>query len=96
MTFTDATKQQPIAIGFAAYACAHVALFSLVGLLHLPLPALWWSVAALFPSWALMRWLEMRDRSQLAVLIGIHACAMAGGVLGMHGRELFCMFAALV
>lgn len=39
-------------------ACA---LFSLVGLLHWPLPAVWWSVAALFPS-GLIRWLELRDR----------------------------------
>lgn len=87
---------RPVALGFAVYFCAHLALFSLVGLLGLPMPALWWATAALIPSWGLMHWLERLGRHQLATLVGIHACALAGGVLGLHGRELFCVARALV
>lgn len=93
---THAADARPVVLGFAAYLCAHMALFSLVGLLGLPMPALWWSTAALLPSWGLMQWLERRGRNQLAMLVGIHACALAGGVLGLHGRELFCVARALV
>lgn len=89
-------SQQPVAIGFAAYVCAHVAIFSLIGLLKLPLPGLWWACAALIPSWILMSWLERRGRHQLAVLVGIQACSFAGGSLGVNGRELFCAALAMV
>lgn len=96
MAHPAADSRQPVALGFAAYLCAHVALFSLVGLLGLPMSALWWATAALIPSRMLMQWLELRSRNQLATLVGIHSCALAGGVLGLHGRELFCVVRALV
>jgi predicted PurR-regulated permease PerM len=96
MIHTETDSRQPVAIGFAIYACTHVALFSLSGLLGLPMPELWWATAALFASWPLMQWLERRGRHQLAILVGIHACVFVSAVLGVRGRDLFCAASALV
>lgn len=95
MSTIETEVQPPIASGVAAYVCAHAALFALVGMLKLPMPALWWSMLALLPTYALMGWLERRGRNQLATLFGIHASALAGGVFGVNARELFCLVAAL-
>lgn len=88
--------QHPLFTGFVAYGCTHVALFSLVGTLGLPLPALWWASLALVPSWLLFRWLERFGRADLAQLVGVQSAAFAGGVLGLHGRELFCLWQAFI
>lgn len=96
MTRSDSVSRQPLVLVFAAYACIHVALFSLIGLLGLPMPALWWSTTALVPTWFLMSWLERQGRHQLAVLVGLHASAFSGAVLGVHGKEIFCWALNLV
>lgn len=95
---SDSTNavQHPLLFGFSAYACTHLSLFSLVGMLGLPLPALWWASLALIPSQLLVRWLERFERADLAQLVGIQSAAFAGGVLGLHARELFCMWKALI
>jgi hypothetical protein len=96
MSYTTNATQHPLILGFSAYACAHVMLFSLIGMLALPFPAIWWAGLALVPSWLLMRWLKRFDRADLAQLVGVSAAAFAGGVIGIHGRELFCLFRALI
>lgn len=92
---TNAT-QHPLFLGFAAYTCSHLALFSVIGLLGLPLPALWWASLALIPSWMLFRRLERLGHSDLAQLVGVQALTFAGSVLGLHARELFCLSEALI
>jgi hypothetical protein len=96
MSHSTNAVQHPLFVGFAAYGCSHLMLFSLIGLLALPLPALWWAALALIPSWLLFRWLERFGRADLAQLVGVQSVAFAGGVLGLHGRELFCLTKALV
>ncbi|MCR4507768.1 hypothetical protein NUV66_00510 [Pseudomonas sp. 32.2.56] len=96
MPYSTNSTQRPLLFGFAAYACAHVILFSLIGMLALPLPAIWWACLALVPCWLLMQWLKRFAHADLAHLVGISAAAFAGGVMGIHGRELFCLFRALI
>lgn len=96
MSHSNNAVQYPLIIGFSAYLCSHVALFSLVGMLGLAMPTLWWSTLALFPSWLLFKWLERCGRADLAQLVAIQSLAFWGAVLGLHGRELFCLFKALV
>lgn len=96
MSNSTIAVQHPLLVGFSAYGCSHLALFSLVGMLGLPLPALWWASLALIPSWLLVRWLERFGRADLAQLVGIQSVAFAGGVLGLYGRELFCLWKALI
>lgn len=96
MSHLASTVQHPVLSGFSAYASAHVALFSLVGMLGVPMPALWWASLALIPSWLLVRWLERFKRAELAQLVGIQSVSLAGSVLGVHGRELFCLLKSLV
>lgn len=96
MPYSTNSTQRPLLFGFAAYACAHVMLFSLIGMLALPLPTIWWAGLALIPSWLLMQWLKRFEHADLAHLVGISAAAFAGGVMGIHGRELFCLFRALI
>ena len=81
----------PVALGFSAYLCAHGALFALIGLLGLPMPALFWAMGGLLPGWGLVAWLVSCGRKGLADLVGIQSVAFAGSVLGLHGRELFCL-----
>lgn len=88
--------KNPVFVGFSAYASAHVAIFSLVGMLGLSMPALWWASLALIPSWLLVHWLERFKRADLAQLVGIQSVALAGSVLGLHGRELFCLLKTLI
>jgi hypothetical protein len=88
--------RHPIAFGFAVYACVHVALFALIGLLGLPLPALWWALLSIPPGWLLVQWLDRHGYPQLGQLVGIYVVAFAGSVVGLHGRQLFCMALALV
>lgn len=80
----------PVALGFSAYLCAHVALFSLIGLLGLPMPALFWGMGGLLPGWRLVAWLVRCGRKDLADLVAIQSVAFAGSVLGLHGRALYC------
>ncbi len=96
MSNSTIAVQHPLLVGFSAYGCSHLALFSLVGMLGLPLPALWWSSLALIPSQLLFRWLVRCGYADLAQLVGIQSVAFAGGVLGLHGRELFCLWKALI
>lgn len=96
MPYSTNATQRPLLLGFAAYACAHVMLFSLIGMLALPFPAVWWVCLALIPCWLLMQWLKRFDHADLAQLVGVSTAAFAGGVMGVHGRELFCLFRALI
>ena len=96
MPYSTNATQHPLLFGFAAYACAHVMLFSLIGMLALPLPAVWWACLALIPCWLLMRWLARFEHANLAHLVGVSTAAFAGGVMGIHGRELFCLFRTLI
>lgn len=82
--------RHPVALGSSAYLCAHVALFSLIGLLGLPMPALCWAVAGLLPGWGFAAWLVRWGRKDLADLVAIQSVAFAGSVLGLHGRALYC------
>lgn len=92
MSHSTNAVQHPLCVGFSAYGCSHLAIFSLIGMLGLPLPALWWAGLALVPSWLLVRWFERFDRADLAQLVGIQSVAFAGAVLGLHGRDLFCLW----
>ncbi len=94
MTNSVAKIRNPIAVGFAAYGCAHVVLFAAVGLLGLPLPALWWGLGGLPLGWAASSWMARCGRSDLGTLIDVQSAALAGGVLGLNGRELYCLFQA--
>jgi hypothetical protein len=96
MSKVAAEIRHPIALGFAAYACAHVALFALVGLLGLPMPALFWGMGGLMLGWAASAWLVRCNRSDLANLVAIQTVALAGSILGLHGRALFCLMESLV
>jgi len=96
MSHSTNAVQHPLFVGFSAYACVHLMLFSLVGMLGLPLPALWWATLALIPSWMLFRRLERLGHSDLAQLVGIQAVTFAGSVLGLHARDLFCLSEALI
>lgn len=82
--------RHPVALGFTAYLSAHAALFSLIGLLGLPMPALFWGMSGLLPGWGLVAWLGRCDRKDLADLVAIQSVAFAGSVLGLHGRALYC------
>lgn len=95
MPYSTNATQRPLFFGFAAYACAHVMLFSLIGMLALPLPTVWWAGLAPIPSWLLMQWLKRFERADLAHLVGVSTAAFAGAVIGVHGRELFCLFRTL-
>lgn len=96
MSYTNNASEHPLLVGFSAYACAHVMLFSLVGMLALPLPGVWWAGLALIPCWLLMRWLKRFNHDDLAQLVGVSAVAFAGGVMGIHARELFCLLRAFI
>lgn len=96
MSHSTYAVQHPLLTGFAAYGCTQVSLFSLVGALGLPLPALCWASLALVPSWLLFRWLERFGHTDLAQLVGVQSTAFAGGALGLHGRELFCLWQAFI
>ncbi len=87
--------RHPIALGLAAYGCAHVALFALVGLLGLPMPAMWWAISGLPLGWAAAAWMVRCGRSDLGNLIAIQTVAFGGSVLGLHGRALYCMAGTL-
>jgi hypothetical protein len=95
MSYITNAAEHPLLFGFSAYACAHAVLFSLIRMLALPFPAVWWAGLALIPSGLLMLWLNRFERTDLAQLVGISAVAFAGGVIGVHGRELFCIFRPL-
>jgi hypothetical protein len=90
MTHAVGSLRYPVALGFLAYLCAHVALFSLIGLLGLPMPALFWAMGGLLPGWGLVVWLVRCARKDLADLVAIQSVAFAGSVLGLHGRALYC------
>lgn len=96
MSKVVAEIRHPIALGFAAYTCAHVALFALLGLLRLPMPALFWGMGGLLLGWAASSWMVRCGRSDLANLVAIQSVAFAGSILGLHGRALFCLMASLV
>lgn len=96
MSHSTNAVQHPLFVAFSAYGCSHVVLFSLVGVLGLPQPALWWAALALVPSWLLFLWLERCGRENLAQLVGIQSVAFFGGGLGLHGRELFCLAKSLI
>lgn len=96
MSKVAAEIRHPIALGFAAYACAHVALFALIGLLGLPMPALFWGMGGVLLGWAASTWMVRCGRSDLANLIAIQGVAFAGSIVGLHGRQLYCLFATLV
>lgn len=96
MSYSTNAVQHPLFVGFSVYGCSHLAIFSLIGMLGLPLPALWWASFALIPSWLLVRWLKRFARADLAQLVGIQSVAFAGAVVGLHGRELFCIWNALI
>lgn len=96
MSKVAAEIRHPIALGFAAYTCAHVALFALVGLLRLPMPALFWGMGGLLLGWAASAWMIRCGRKNLADLVAIQSVAFAGSVLGLHGRALFCLMESLV
>lgn len=96
MSKVAAEIRHPIALGFAAYASAHVALFALVGLLGLPMPALFWGMGGLLLGWAASAWMVRCDRSDLANLVAIQGVAFAGSVVGLHGRQLYCLFLSLI
>lgn len=87
--------RHPIALGLAAYGCAHVALFALVGLLGLPMPALFWAMGGLPLGWTASAWMVRCGRSDLGNLIAIQTVAFGGSVLGLHGRALYCMAGTL-
>jgi hypothetical protein len=91
MTNSVTAIRNPIAVGFAAYGCAHVVLFAAVGLLGLPLPALFWGLGGLPIGWAASTWMARCGRVDLGTLIDVQTAAFAGGVLGLHGRELYCL-----
>lgn len=80
--------QPPLPVGFLAYGCSHLMLVALTGMLHLPLPGLWWVCLALIPARLLVRWLQRYDRDDLAQLVGVQAIALTGVVLGVNIREL--------
>lgn len=84
-----------VGLGLSAYACAHVALFALVGLLGLPMPALFWAMGGLPLGWAASAWMVRCGRSDLGNLIAIQTVAFGGSVLGLHGRALYCMAGTL-
>ena len=88
--------RHPIALGLVAYGCSHAALFALVGLLGLTMPAMWWAMGGLPLGWAASAWMLRCGRSDLANLIAIQTVAFGGSVLGLHGRQLYCLFATLV
>jgi membrane protein implicated in regulation of membrane protease activity len=96
MSYVINASKHPLMLGFSAYVCAHAMLFSLIGMLALPLPGVWWAALGLIPCWLLMRWLQRFERADLAQLVGVSATAFTGGVMGIHGRDLFCFFRALV
>lgn len=96
MSRVPAEFRHPVALGFAAYACAHVALFSLIGLLGLSMPALLWGLGGLLLAWAASGWMLRYGHEKLADLLAIQSVALAGGVVGMHGRQLYCVFAAMI
>lgn len=96
MSYTTNATAHPLLFGFSGYACGHAMLFSLVGMLGLPFPAVCWAGLALIPSWLLMRWLKRFGYTDLTQLVGVSAAAFAGGTLGVHGRELLCSFQALI
>lgn len=87
--------RHPVAVGLAAYGCAHLALFALVGMLALPLPAMWWAVGGMPLGWAASAWMVRCGRSDLANLIAIQTVAFGGSVLGLHGRALYCLVGTL-
>lgn len=82
--------RHPIGLGFAVYISAHTVLFSLIGLLGLPMPALFWGMGGMLPGWGLATWLVRFGRKDLADLVAIQSVAFAGSVLGLHGRALYC------
>lgn len=96
MSHSTNAVQHPLFVGFSVYGCSHLAIFSLIGMFGLPLPALWWASLALIPSRLLVHWLERFGHGDLAQLVGIQSVAFAGAALGLHGRELFCLWNALI
>lgn len=87
--------RHPIAFVFAAYACAHAALFSLVALLVLPMPALIWALGGLPLGWVAAIWMVRCGRKDLADLVGIQTVAFSASVLGVHAQQLQCFIRAV-
>lgn len=87
--------RHPIALGLAAYGFSHAALFALVGLLGLHMPAVWWAMGGMPLGWAASAWMVRCGRSDLGNLIAIQTVAFGGSVVGLHGRALYCLAGTL-
>ncbi len=87
--------QHPIFYGFAVYGCVQVALFGIIGMLALVMPALWWALLSIPAGCMLVKWLGHHGQEQLSQLVGMCVSCFVGAVVGIHARELFCLATVL-
>lgn len=76
------------------FVCIEVALFSLVAMSKLPMPALWWAALSVPPTLLLTWLLRSKGFPHMAQFMGMWMAGFCGGALGAHGRLLYCMVLA--
>lgn len=96
MSKVAAEIRPPITLAFGAFAAGHAALFALIGLLSPVMPGLWWALSAIPLAMLMCRHLRRLGHQVLSGYVGMYATGFAGGAVGAHGRDLYCLVAALL
>lgn len=85
-----------IRLPIAAYVSAQAALFSVIGMMALPMPGLWWSLLSIPIAMIMCNHLRRLGHQVLSGYVAMYAVGFAGGAVGAHGRDLYCFFASLL
>lgn len=96
MSKIEAEIRLPIARAFVAFVAGHAALFALIGLLNPPMPGLWWSLSSIPLAMLMCNHLRRLGHQGLSGYVGMYATGFAGGAIGAHGHDLFCLVVGLI
>ncbi|MFI8380709.1 hypothetical protein [Pseudomonas sp. NPDC079086] len=96
MSKVEAEIRSPIALAFVAFIAGHAALFALIGLLSPTMPGLWWALSSIPLAMLMCNHLRRLGHHELSGYVGMYATGFAGGAIGAHGHDLFCLVVGLI